>query len=103
MIKYTWDYNPPEGFKYYEGYQEDWNQTLLIKLNEIYVERGFESQCILVKVPIKFINLINSLFYMNKDRNMLGDKYFIEFRDYDSNIIFMESYRLEILNFNEQE
>jgi hypothetical protein len=101
MKNYTWNYNPPEGFKYYEGYQDDWNQTLISVINQIYVENGFESSCILVKCPIKFEPLINSLYYYDDKRNMLADKYFIQYRDDSSNIINVDGFELEILNFND--
>ena len=98
MGKYTWDYNPPGG----SSYQIDWNQTLVTVLNMIYVENGFESECILVKCPVKFEPIFDSLFYYNIKKQLLSDKYFIEYRDNDSNIINVDGFELEILNFKEK-
>lgn len=97
MIKYTWDYNPPQG----SPYQEDWNHTLISVLNRIYIENGFEG-CLLVKTPIKFESLMSTLLYYREDRHMLGTNYYIEYRDVQSDIINVDGFELEILNYKEQ-
>lgn len=96
MEKYTWDYNPPKG----SPYQEDWNQSLHTMLNMIYLEHKLEGN-ILVKSPVKFEPLFKSILFYNEDRHVIGDQYFIEFRDYDSDVVFVDSHELEILNFKE--
>ena len=92
-----WNYKKPDGCTW--DTQEEWNQTLYVKLNEVAVsnrdriiERPFQ-----LKIPNKFKPLIESLEYYSN--NKIGPRYVVEFIESDYDIIGIGDYGLEIINY----
>ncbi len=80
MNENTWDYYPINGKT---EYQEDWNQTLLSKFNQIYATNRYlfmrDNNMVIVLASSKLKKLIETLLYYNVDTNCLANKYVIHF------------------------
>jgi hypothetical protein len=76
--------------------QKDWNQTLLTKFN--YLTIGVDKE-ILIKVPNKFKDLIESLTYYDQFSNKISNRYNVIFFESEENIIYLDKMELEIENY----
>ena len=86
--KLTWSYNPIlAGNKKYYGSQQDWNQTILTKFNQL---SNISDNTNIVVVPEKFKKIIDSF--------LIDVKYDFIFSEAVSNIIIGD-YELEIIGF----
>ena len=75
----NWNYQMPEPTPLY-AYQEDWNQTICTKLNQIWAtNRPFDTVPVVLKVPNKFKDIIESLLFYNKERKTLSNRFVFEF------------------------
>lgn len=93
-----WDYKGNTKYKYV-GEQNDWNQTLMTKLNMLSVgEYNFPIKII---SPKKFSPLFESLEYYNKKTQKINFRYIFMFTNIDSNIITVNHKNLEILNYED--
>lgn len=80
MNENTWDYYPINGKT---EYQEDWNQTLLTKFNQIYAPNRYnfirDNNMVIVLSSIKLKPLFETLFYY--DNNCLANRFIIHYFD----------------------
>ena len=94
---FEWNYEPMSGMT---EYQEDWNQTLLTKINQVYATNRpnfFKLGYLpVIYVPNKFYPLFKSLLYFDEKSATLAGRYFIGFYDCDVNYISfpLEKYKL---------
>jgi hypothetical protein len=91
-----WNYNQPIPQPLWDA-QTDWNQTLVTKFNFLSV--GVKGR-VLIKVPKKFKNLIESLLFYDNNNLTISQKYDVEFTDSDTNVIIVGEKEVEIENFN---
>lgn len=86
--KLTWNYNPIlVGNKKYYGSQQDWNQTILVKFNQL---SNISNNTNIVVVPEKFKKIIDSF--------LINVKYDFIFSETVDNIIIGD-YELEIIGY----
>ena len=84
-------------YKINNGDQIDWNQTLITKFNQLNENSDNRK----LSIPIKFKNLIKSLYFFDEQSSMIAFKYEVLFTNEDNNIILVGDNKLEILNFDE--
>lgn len=84
-------------YKINNGDQIDWNQTLITKFNQLNKNSDNRK----LSIPIKFKNLIKSLYFYDEQSSMIAFKYEVLFTNEDNNIILVGDNKLEILNFDE--
>jgi len=94
--EYKWNYKSPKDTPYYF----DWNQTIVSTLNRIHGENKKKLNVLIgIKVPIKFENIIKSLYYYNSINKTIGDVFLIEFIDDDLDYMDIEGIKLKIVNY----
>jgi hypothetical protein len=76
--------------------QKDWNETLIVKLNKLSVNKGYD---IVVLIPNKFKPLIESLERYDPIIKKIGHRFNAIFVNEDSNIIMVGYEELEIVNY----
>lgn len=77
-----WNYKMPCGTNEELDLQNDWNQTLLSKFNFIREKhKNHFPEIIIVSVPEKYRELMETLAYYDITHSVLGDKYYIKFYD----------------------
>lgn len=78
----------------------DWNQTIVTVLNRIHAENKKKLNVLIgIKVPVKFENIIKSLYYYDSDNNTIGNVYLVEFIDDDLDYMDIEGIKLKIENY----
>lgn len=91
IIKETWDYNPPNGSKF----QDDWNQTIVTMFNHIHQTYHNDEEMIFIDSPKKFKLIFNSISIN------LSKIFYIRLSDMVGNYMYVGDVQLEILNFVE--
>ena len=82
--------------------QLNWNQTLTTKINQLAYRNPIELDTnVVITVPINLISLIESLEYYNENTHTIGDRYYVEFINTNSNIIIVNNIPLEIENYEQ--
>lgn len=99
MANLTWNYNSwKETNVSFFATQKDWNQTLITRFNEIHATHYWGKEN-LVKVPIKYKDIIKCFEYYNPIDNKIGSLYTVEFIDSDENKIFIDHHFVEIIGY----
>lgn len=107
-ITIEWDYKIPKEYNIFDDAQNDWNQTLVTKINEIaiyrsqyYDKKGIKKPDSPLKVPLQFVNLLNSLVYYDKKNNILGGRYNVLLMWSTVDYIELDGFKVKILNYEE--
>lgn len=96
-----WNYEAPENISGVIS-QSDWNSTLITAFNCVAKNNNmYHKSCCETFVPIKFKNLIESLFFYDDAEQMVSEKYKIIFIEDELSVITIEGCELEILNFKD--
>jgi hypothetical protein len=93
----TWDYKLPDSYSISGiDFQKDWNQTLIVKINEIALKIKADYPKRLV-VASQLKPLIESLMYYEDEK--IGTNYRVIFTENEMNTILVEGEQLYVLNF----
>ena len=89
-----WDYKIPEGFNLAYIEQNNWNQTLLTKLNQTSVminKSSYRGGANLIQLNSKLLPLIETLEYYQPVLKSLSGRYVVVVNDeLEDNVIFLE-------------
>lgn len=89
-----WSYAPPTQRLW--ATQTDWNQTLIVKFNELSRD---VHEIVMVEVPNQFRELIESLEFYDESNLTIGTKYVVKFITSDNDTINVGSEELGITDF----
>ena len=100
--KLEWNYKIPNEISVYNfDMQDDWNQTLMTKINYInallYGANMYRNHIIIA--PIKFKKLFETLIYYDFDKYELANRYHVIYRNDDNDYINVQGVPLKIENF----
>lgn len=91
----SWSYTMPKVYSFASAAQEDWNQTLVTILNQIWAtNRPFDSK-VKMSIPKKFEGLFKTLIYFDQ----LSNRYEIEFIESEFDYINVGGTILHIENY----
>lgn len=98
--EYSWNSKCPDNSLPF-ALKVDWYQTIVTTLNRIHAENKKKLNVLIgIKVPIKYVNIIKSLYYYYyNDNKTIGEVYLVEFIDDDLDYIDIQGIKLKIENY----